>query len=62
MTSALEAQFDEAMPEIFAGLTVERLVLEPKWRPLFSIAERKRAVDQLRKCDFDGPLPEGCEE
>ena len=110
MTTALEAQFDEAMLDIYRrakaeahynatrflamvsergglesarsllnapqesegytalwlrkrlDLTVERLVLEPKWWPLFSVAERRRAADRLRKCDFQGALPEGCEE
>lgn len=39
-------------------LTVERLILEPKWRPLFTNDERKIAVTRLREYEFSGPLPD----
>lgn len=39
-------------------LTVERLILEPKWQTLFTEAERKLALTRLRDYAFDGPLPE----
>jgi len=39
-------------------LTVEALILEPKWRPLFSRAERQIAIRRLRDYEFRGQLPE----
>ena len=39
-------------------LTVEYLILEPKWRPLFSKAEREIAIKRLREYGFTGVLPE----
>jgi hypothetical protein len=39
-------------------LTVERLILEPKWRPLFTSAERNIAIARLHEYEFSGPLPE----
>jgi hypothetical protein len=37
-------------------LTMERMILEPKWKPLFTKAERQIAVDRLRKYEFSGHL------
>ena len=39
-------------------LTVEVLILEPKWRTLFSDAERQIAVARLREYGFRGQVPE----
>jgi hypothetical protein len=39
-------------------LTVEHLILEPRWRPLFTKAERNVAIERLREYQFPGPLPE----
>jgi hypothetical protein len=39
-------------------LTVERLILDPKWRTLFNLQERGIAVDRLRKYGFAGSLPD----
>ena len=39
-------------------LTVEALILDEKWRPLFSKAEREIAIRRLRDYGFTGPLPE----
>jgi hypothetical protein len=39
-------------------LSVERVILEPKWEPLFTLEERKIAVDRLRKYEFAGTLPD----
>ena len=38
-------------------LTVEALILAPRWRPLFSEPERAIAVARLHEYDFDGALP-----
>ena len=39
-------------------LTVEALILEPTWSPLFSEDERAIAVVRLREYDFAGALPD----
>lgn len=39
-------------------LTVEALILEPKWRTLFSNADRQIAVTRLRDYGFRGQLPD----
>src|SRR5262245_3410702 len=39
-------------------LTVERLILEPKWQALFSRGEREIAVMRLRDYGFAGPIPD----
>ena len=39
-------------------LTVEAVILEPKWRGLFSEAELRVAVARLREYGYVGPLPE----
>ena len=38
-------------------LTVEAVVLQPKWRELFTPAERNIAITRLREYGFTGPLP-----
>lgn len=38
-------------------LTVEAVILDPKWEPLFSKRERQVAVDRLREYGFTGHLP-----
>jgi len=38
-------------------LTVEAVMLDEKWQPLFSSAERKAAIDRLKAYGFTGPLP-----
>lgn len=38
-------------------LTVEAVILEPRWAPLFSEAERKIAVKRLREYGYKGKLP-----
>lgn len=40
-------------------LSVEALILEPKWRALFSDAERQIAVTRLREYGFRSHLPDG---
>lgn len=37
-------------------LTVEAVILDAKWDPLFSRQERQVAVDRLREYDFTGQL------
>jgi hypothetical protein len=39
-------------------LTVEAMILQPTWQPLFSAEERKIAVDRLRKYNYTGSLPD----
>ena len=39
-------------------LTVERLILEPKWRGLFNDAECQIAITRLRDYKFSGSLPD----
>ena len=39
-------------------LTVEYLILEPKWKPLFTKAERHVAVRRLREYGYAGQLPD----
>ena len=39
-------------------LTVEAVILAPKWHGLFSKAERRIAVDRLREYGFSDPLPD----
>ena len=39
-------------------LTVEAVVLQPKWHDLFTPAERNTAITRLREYGFTGPLPE----
>ena len=39
-------------------LTVEAMMLDPKWEPLFNDNERRIAVDRLRKYGFAGHLPD----
>jgi hypothetical protein len=39
-------------------LTVEALILEPKWRSLFTNDERRIAVNRLRDYGFRGQLPD----
>lgn len=38
-------------------LTVEAVLLEPEWTPLFSPAERSVAVTRLRQYEYSGELP-----
>src|SRR5438105_4118966 len=38
-------------------LTVEAVILQPKWRGLFTQAERNIAITRLRDYGFTGPLP-----
>ena len=38
-------------------LTVEAVVLEEQWRPLFSAAERQTAIARLREYHYTGQLP-----
>jgi hypothetical protein len=38
-------------------LTVERVVLEPEWQPLFSTTELQIAVDRLKQYQFTGAIP-----
>jgi len=38
-------------------LTVEALVLEPEWQPLFSLTELKIAVDRLQQYGYTGSIP-----
>jgi hypothetical protein len=38
-------------------LTVEAVILEPAWRSLFTLEERRIAISRLRKYGFSGPLP-----
>ncbi len=37
-------------------LTVESVILQPKWRQLFTAAERNTAIARLREYGFTGPL------
>jgi len=39
-------------------LTVEAVILDSKWEPLFSNGERRIAVDRLREYGFTGRLPD----
>src|SRR6266581_6903856 len=39
-------------------LTVEAVILDPKWEPLFSNQERRIAVERLREYRFSGRLPD----
>lgn len=39
-------------------LAVEVLILEPRWRPLFNMAELQVAVRRLREYGYSGQLPE----
>jgi hypothetical protein len=39
-------------------LSVEAVILDPKWAPLFSNSERRIAVDRLREYQFTGRLPD----
>lgn len=39
-------------------LTVEAMILQPKWRELFSAEERRIAVERLRDYGYTGELPE----
>jgi hypothetical protein len=39
-------------------LTVEAVILERKWRQLFTTAERQIAVKRLRDYEFNGELPD----
>jgi len=43
-------------------LTVEAVILAPEWRPLFTVEERRIAVDRLRAYDYTGRLPEPIED
>jgi len=38
-------------------LTVEAVILEARWQPLFSTADRRIAVARLREYGFTGSLP-----
>lgn len=38
-------------------LTVEAVILEPVWRPLFSSEERRTAIRRLKEYGFAGTLP-----
>jgi hypothetical protein len=38
-------------------LTVEAMILEVQWRPLFTDAERTIAVTRLQQYGYAGPLP-----
>ncbi len=40
-------------------LTVEAMILDPRWHGLFSDDERKIAVDRLRTYGYTGQLPKG---
>jgi hypothetical protein len=40
------------------NLTVEALVLDPKWTPLFGRPERAIAVARLREYGYGGPFPD----
>lgn len=42
-------------------LTVEAVILEPEWDPLFTHAERRIAVARLREYGFMGSLPDSDE-
>ena len=68
MATVLEGQFHEAMLDLSEGYTalwerkhlelaVEAVVLQPKWRELFTQAERNIAITRLRDYGFEGPLP-----
>jgi len=39
-------------------LTVEALILEPQWQPLFGKEERRIAVERLKEYEFQGRLPD----
>ncbi len=39
-------------------LTVERVILEPNWKPLFTTLERRIAVKRLRDYEYRGALPD----
>lgn len=39
-------------------LTVEAVVLQPKWRDLFTERERRIAAQRLKDYGFTGPLPD----
>lgn len=43
-------------------LTVERVILEPAWRSLFTSDERRIAIARLRDYGYTGPLPQADEE
>jgi hypothetical protein len=43
-------------------LTVEAVILAPEWRPLFTMEERRIAVDRLRAYGFTGELPDPVED
>ncbi|HEY2495603.1 MAG TPA: hypothetical protein VGK24_00930 [Candidatus Angelobacter sp.] len=38
-------------------LTVEAVILNSKWRPLFSDEERQIAIDRLHEYEYSGTLP-----
>ena len=40
-------------------LTVEALILEPKWTDLFTADERRIAIDRLKAYGYQGVLPSG---
>jgi hypothetical protein len=39
-------------------LSVEAVILDRKWKPLFTADERRIAIERLRKYEFGGPLPD----
>jgi hypothetical protein len=39
-------------------LTVEAVILQAKWKSLFTKAERQTAIRRLREYEFSGPLPD----
>ena len=39
-------------------LTVEAAILEPKWWPLFTSAQRRTAIARLRDYEYRGDLPD----
>ena len=39
-------------------LTVEALILDPQWWPLFTSTQRRTAIDRLRQYGYTGLLPD----
>ena len=39
-------------------LTVEAVVLDQQWWPLFTSMQRRTAIDRLRQYGYNGPLPD----
>jgi hypothetical protein len=39
-------------------LTVEAVILDPQWWPLFTSTQRRTAIDRLQQYGYTGPLPD----